>query len=118
MKTAIYTHEHTRRCQTSQGGSDVSPAEVFSVCVFVKEEMEARGWTLEDLINHMPGNQDVNRLTLDIMFATPEFDDDIRKDMRLGEQTAIDLAQAFGTSKELWMNLDAAWATAAEKRSD
>lgn len=85
------------------------PAEVFPVCVFVKEEMEARGWTLDDLIDHMPGDQNVNRLTLELVFEAPEFDEDIRKGLRIGEQTAVGLAHAFGTSKDFWLNLDAAW---------
>ena len=85
------------------------PAEVYPVAHFVKEEMEARGWSLEDLLNRLPGERDVNQLTLEIMTATPDFDHDIRKDMRLGEEMARILAHAFGTSKEFWMNLDAAW---------
>lgn len=93
-------------------GSDASnriPAEVFPVRDFIKEEMEARAWTMDDLIDHMPGDQNVNRLTLDLIFAIPEFDEDIRKASRIGEKTASDLAHAFGTSKELWLNLEAVW---------
>lgn len=85
------------------------PAEVFPVYDFVKEEMEARGWSVDDLLNHMPGDRDLNQLTLDIMEATPKLAADLRKGMRLGDQTASDLAQAFGTSREFWLNLDAAW---------
>lgn len=85
------------------------PAEVFPVWSFVKEEMEARAWTLDDLLDHLPGERGVNQLTLEIMEAAPDFDSDIRKDVRLGEKAADLLAHAFGTSKEFWLDLDAAW---------
>lgn len=89
--------------------SAASPAEVYLVWDFVKEEMEARGWTLDDLIDHLPGDQAVNRLALEFMESEPHFDANIRRDMRLGEDMAAALAQAFGTSKEFWLNIDAAW---------
>lgn len=85
------------------------PAEVFPVFHFVKEEMEARGWTMEDLLNRLPGDRALNKLTLEIMEAESSFSPEIKKDMRLGEDMAKILAHEFGTSKEFWLNLDAAW---------
>lgn len=81
------------------------PAEVFPVSVFLREEMEARGWSEDDLLNRMPGSREGNGLWLDLIFA--EFNLETRKDMRLGD--ASPLAHAFGTSKEFWENLDEAY---------
>jgi HTH-type transcriptional regulator/antitoxin HigA len=60
----------------------------------VKQELEARGWSQKDLaaILGRP-EQMVSEIVNGIKQITPE--------------TALELAQAFGTSPELWMNLEA-----------
>lgn len=68
-------------------------AEVFPPGEFIKEELEARGWSqldLAEIIGTSPVN--VNRILQGNQAITPE--------------TAKKLAEAFGTSAQLWLNLE------------
>jgi len=72
------------------------PAEVFAPGVFVRDELEERGWSqtdLADILDRPVGL--VNELIAGKRGVSPE--------------TAKGLAAAFGTSAELWMNLEAAY---------
>lgn len=84
----------------------MKPAEAFPVRDFVIEEMEARAWTKDDLLDHMPGKRDENEFMLELILCEPEFDPCNAIGLHLGENGAKTLAHAFGTSKELWLNLD------------
>jgi plasmid maintenance system antidote protein VapI len=82
--------------------SERVPAEVFHVMEFVYEELQARGWALEGLAVRMGG--DPSRFLLALEFL------DLREpDMLIGDEVAAGLAQAFGTSKSLWLKLDETW---------
>lgn len=71
-------------------------AEVFSPGEYIKEFLEGRGWTQDDLAAILGRPlQLVNEIILDKRGITPE--------------TAKGLAEAFGTTAQLWLNLDAAW---------
>jgi HTH-type transcriptional regulator/antitoxin HigA len=82
------------------------PAEAFPPGDYIREELEARGKTRADLARVLgrplqTGNQIVNGRKA----ITP--------------QTAIELAQAFGTSPELWLNLESAYRLSlARRRAD
>ena len=69
---------------------------------FIRDELEARGWTQEDLADIMgrPSNA-VNRIINGTKAITP--------------QTAKQLAAAFGTSAEVWMNLESAYRLALDR---
>jgi len=73
-----------------------SVAETFPPGEFLREELEARNWTQVDLATIMGRT---SRLVNEIVNAkraiTPE--------------TAKALGEAFGTSPELWMNLESVW---------
>ncbi|HZZ81471.1 MAG TPA: HigA family addiction module antitoxin [Gemmataceae bacterium] len=70
--------------------------EVFSPGEFIREELEARGWTQKDLAAIMGRPlPTINEIITAKKAVTPE--------------TAIDLSKAFGTSAELWMNLESAY---------
>jgi HTH-type transcriptional regulator/antitoxin HigA len=76
--------------------SKFTPAEAFPPGEFLKDELEARGWTqaeFADLIKR-PARL-VNEIIAGKRAISPE--------------TAHDFAQAFGTSAQLWMNLETAW---------
>lgn len=80
-------------------------AEVFPPGEFIKEELEARGWTqveLAEILDRPP------RLVSEIITGkrsiTPE--------------TARGLAAAFGTTPELWMNLEGAYQLSRTKNDD
>lgn len=71
-------------------------AEVFPPGGYIKEFLEGRGWTQDDLATIIGRPlQLVNEIILDKRGITPE--------------TAKGLAEAFGTSAQLWLNLDSGW---------
>lgn len=79
-----------------------SACAVEPVGVFINDEMQERGWSIEELVSRMDGDP-VTHLTMELMIHAPT------KGMTLGEKDASLLARAFGTSKELWLRLDAQW---------
>lgn len=71
-------------------------AQVFPPGEFLREELEARGWTQTDLAEILGWPlQAVNAIINGKKEITPE--------------TAIALGAAFGTSAELWLNLESAY---------
>ena len=73
-----------------------TPAEVFPPGVFIREELQARGWTQRDLAEVLGRPlQFVNEL--------------INGRKRLTAEAVKQLAAAFGTSPELWLNLENAY---------
>ena len=86
------------------------PAEVFHPSVFLIEEMEERGWDRDRLATEMMGLSDkldwgVTRVSLDFYFEVGPGE----PGLRIVDVTAEAFARAFGTSKEFWINLEAAW---------
>src|SRR5262245_30307837 len=72
------------------------PAEVFAPGEFLKEELEARGWTQVELAEILGRPQRVvSEIISGKRAITPE--------------TAKGLAAAFGTSAQFWMNLETAY---------
>ncbi|OHB59296.1 MAG: addiction module antidote protein, HigA family [Planctomycetes bacterium RBG_13_46_10] len=87
-------------------------AEIFHPGEFIREEIEARGWTQADLASIMGRPiQVVNQILNGYKSVT--------------SRTATELAAAFGTSAEIWLNLQTAYslslenvdATAIEKKA-
>lgn len=74
----------------------ITPAEAFSPGEYLRDELDARGWTqteFAEIIGRPP--RLVSELIAGKRGITPD--------------TAADIAAAFGTSAQLWMNLDAAY---------
>jgi HTH-type transcriptional regulator / antitoxin HigA len=72
------------------------PAEVFPPGEFVRDELEERGWTQADLAEIMRRPKAaINMIITGKKGITAE--------------TATELASAFGTSAEFWLNLDSAY---------
>lgn len=80
------------------------PAEGFHPGGYVREEMDARDWGIPTMARHIGGDFEVTKLALELYLynGPPELG------CRMGE-LAEGFAQAFGTSIELWRNLEAAW---------
>jgi HTH-type transcriptional regulator/antitoxin HigA len=75
---------------------DRLPAEVFPPGEFLRDELDARGWTQTEFAEIIGRpHRVVNELISGKRGVTPE--------------TARELAAAFGTSAELWMNLESAY---------
>ena len=73
-----------------------APAEGFPPGEFIRDFLDGRGWTEADLADALAWPaQRVNQL--------------VRGECGITESTAEGLASAFGTTPELWLNLDAAW---------
>lgn len=80
-------------------------AEAFPPGEFIREELEARGWTQEDLAEIM-GRQSsiISGLVNAKRAVSPEI--------------ASDLAATFGTTAQFWMNLETAYQLFIESRAD
>ncbi len=76
--------------------TDRIAAEVFPPGVFIKEELEARGWTQEDLVEILGRD---SSLVSDI----------VNEKRSITADTAHALGEAFGTGGQYWMNLQAAY---------
>jgi len=76
--------------------TEFRPAEVFSPGEFIREELEERGWTQDDLAKIIGRNiAAINQIILGKKVITPEI--------------ARELAEAFETSPELWLNLETSY---------
>ena len=71
-------------------------AEVFPPADFIREEMEARGWDVDTLAKcSWLRSEGLREILAGSRRVTPVY--------------AFGLAQAFGTGKDLWLNLQATW---------
>lgn len=78
-------------------------AEAFHPSIFIQDEMDARGWTRDDLAWHMGGDFSITRISLDFYFAIHD------RNMRMGNDWIRGFAKAFGTSEDCFRNLERAW---------
>lgn len=72
------------------------PAETFPPGEFLRDELEARGWTQTEFAEMI---KRPIRLVNEIIAGK----------RAITAETAHDFAEAFGTSAQLWMNLESAW---------
>jgi len=80
------------------------PAEAFHPSEFIVEEMEARGWSRDDLALRMPGEYGVNRLALDMYFDVGPYE----PTMRLGDMADV-FGAAFGIAGVFFKRLEEQW---------
>lgn len=82
-----------------------APAQVFAPGEFIREELEARGWTQRDFARILGRPlQNVNNI--------------INGKTAITAATAKQLALVFGTSAELWLNLETAYRLAMAEEPD
>lgn len=79
-------------------------AEAFHPSIYIKDELEARGWSTDDLAKAMPGDYGINRMALDFYL---EIGPD-NPTMHLGS-LAIEVSRAFGVDDSLFPNLERSW---------
>ncbi len=81
------------------------PAEIFPPGEFLRDELEARGWTQTELAEIMGRPiRLINELIAGKKAITPE--------------TAIQLGQALGTSADVWMNLESQYQLSKVRETD
>lgn len=80
---------------------DRVPAEVFPPSVFIGDELKARGWTEENLIERL--HHPMDRLSVMLILHVND------KHIILDPRTANALGAAFDVSPQFFLNLDAAW---------
>ena len=76
--------------------------EAFPVGELVAKELEARGWTTAYAATLISGNPAENELWLDLLCCNELWE---RNDISFSEPEAEQLAELFGTSAKLWLNL-------------
>lgn len=76
--------------------SDRTPAEIFPPGDFIREEIDARGWTQQDLADILGK-------------PLPTVNQILKGKKGIVADTAQRLAAAFGNSAQFWMNLEASW---------
>lgn len=79
--------------------TNLLPAEAFPPGEYIKNEIEARGWTQRDLA----------RVARVLGRSEPKVSELINGKRAVTVQTARELAAAFGTSAEVWLSLEAQW---------
>lgn len=85
--------------------NDRRPAEVFPPGEFIREELEERGWSQQDLASIIGKSTNlVSQIVNGKRAVTPE--------------TAVTLGAAFGTDAELWLNLQNAFDLSRVPRCD
>jgi HTH-type transcriptional regulator/antitoxin HigA len=85
--------------------STTTMAETFPPGDFIRDELDARGWTQADLAAIMGRPlRSLNEIIAAKKTITPE--------------TAVGLGNAFGTSAEIWMNLESAYRLSLVKNDD
>jgi HTH-type transcriptional regulator/antitoxin HigA len=78
------------------------PAEVFPPGEFIRDEMDALGWTLRDVHARL-GNDPVRCCAFDLVAYVDD------KNMILDRKTAADLALLFGAGAKYWLEIDRVW---------
>ena len=82
------------------------PAQCFHPGEYIRDEMEARGWNVAELAKRMS----VHSMPVEIVTSLIECKQDITPNIAFG------LRRAFGTSADLWMNLQKAFDVWQESR--
>ncbi len=95
----------------SQSAAQAGPIEVFPLAEYLGDEMQARGWTIEDAGGRM-GVQGPARDTLTLALAMA-----VQKDNLLLTDEFMDgLARAFDVSPQFFRNLHRTWLNHPEAR--
>lgn len=91
--------------------AEEKPTTCFHYTEFILDELEARGWSIQELAIRMNWQAiGIDILALEIAIAVPE--------CLLDEKFAEKLALVFGTSKELWLNLDTSYRKSKEGKCE
>ena len=88
------------------------PAEVFCLSSYLCEEIQARGWTTEDVAVRMqtPAGARMDLFRIDIIMCVPDEQLIITDDIFAG------LARAFDVSEQMLRNIHAIWLKYPDRR--
>ena len=93
--------------------SDRIPAEVFPLAELLGDEMEARGWTTDDVAILMGGDENKiakNMLMVMLLLSVQ------KESLKIGDHTFDELSNAFEVDPMFFRNIDAAWHNAPPDR--
>ena len=85
------------------------PAEVFPLAEILGDEMEARGWTTDDVAIQMGGDEDEiakNMLIVMLLLSVQ------KEGLVIGDKTLAGLTRAFDVDTAFFLNIDNAWRNA------
>lgn len=102
--------------QRTAGALDEQKAptiEITHPSEYIREEMDARDWGIPSMARAMGGDYDIQGLALGMYLSIGP----INPGLRLGAM-ADDIARAFGTSAELWQNLEKSWLRARAQEAE
>lgn len=81
-----------------------TPAEVFHPSELLKEELEARGWSIGDLARNMDGDYGVNYVALEFYLDLGPEEVGLRMN-----SMAVDISKALGVDPDFFSNLERSW---------
>lgn len=84
----------------------INPAECFPVSEYLRDELEARGWSVRDAAARMNGDAAQNELWLEIVCCGATWE---RGDVKFTTRDAIALEALTGIAAETWANLHNAY---------
>jgi hypothetical protein len=99
---------------TSTPSEELKPSDIVDVphpSVYIREEMDERDWAIPTMARHMGGDYGTNVFALQMYLSIGP----ANPGLRLGDMAA-DIAHAFGTSVELFQNMEAAWLKHVDRR--
>ena len=100
--------------QTTGGGVERVPAEVFPLAEYISDELVARGWTTADAAIRMGGATEhqiaIDLLCLDLLMC-------VHKDnLLVGDRLFAGLSKAFGVSEQYFRAVDDTWRRHPDRR--
>ena len=88
----------------------------FPVSIYILDELAERGWSYHDAAKRLNSDDIVtDNLWLRLLCCTPAW---YEHKIVFSEYDARQLAQIFGTSSEMWLNLAAAFDEARRKSAE
>lgn len=80
------------------------PSEAFHPSIFIKDELEARHWSIGDLAKAMEGDYGINYIALEFYLEIGPEEPGLRMN-----DTAVAISKAFGVDSDFFSNLERSW---------
>lgn len=84
-------------------------AQCLHPSTFIADELSARNWTVEMMLDAMMQHYDEGMEKLELIILMYFEVGPTTKKLRMGDTIAELLHRTFGTSKQFWLNIENAW---------